>query len=463
MIAPFSASIDRVVVPPSKVAPQVEAWLWVFMLSFALDYRAEEARAEGAGVGVDQLVFLALAGLSTLVILYHGWRHLPVRPGAWILLLWVSFLVYMLGNAFLQHVEPGHSLRIILPLFLCLAGTMNAHIAGCVGISASKIVAPVFAAACINVCWRIVQGFLFKDVTLETVRVEVQSSANNWLAAWIACCILLRRSFTWRLPIACSILFTGILITVTRSLLLPVLAGAAATSVCFIVGTFWKLFRWSELPKRLLPVGMALFLIALAIGGAALVEPALLERWNERLFHHAADRNVTADISYLTRRAEAEAIWEILGRDPVHFINGKGIGSTYYWHPSFMPEIHMVYPPDMELGYEVWFGGHCLWTYAMISGGAIALGCYILFLSGTMVSSFRAAAANASDPGPDQWLAFLPFIATCCLLSESFTSNPFDERLAAMIFGIMAGLPQAFMIRASWIHSTGKIPGRPLL
>ena len=462
MITPASSGIDPVVVPFSKVAPRVEAWLWVYMLSFALDYRAEEARAEGAGAGLDQLVFLALAGLSTLIILYHGWRYLTIRPGAWILLLWGSFLAYMLGNSFLQHVEPGHSLRIILPLFLCLAGIINAHIAGCVGLSASKIVAPVFAAACTNVCWRIVQGFLFKGVTLETVRVEVQSSANNWLAAWIGCCMFLRRGFTWRLPVACSILFTGILITVTRSLLFPVIASFAASSICFAVGTRWKLFRWDELPHRLLPIGAAGLLVALAIGGAALVEPTLLERWNERLFHHAADRNVAADISYLTRRAEAEAIWEILGRDPVHFINGKGIGSTYYWHPSFMPEIHMVYPPDMEIGYEVWFAGHCVWTYAMLSGGAIALACYVMFLSGTMIASLRAAAANASDPGPDQWLAFLPFIATCCLLSESFTSNPFDERLAAMIFGIMAGLPQTFMVRASWIHAARALPSRSI-
>ena len=55
--------------------------------------------------------------------------------------------------------------------------------------------------------------------------------------------------------------------------------------------------------------------------------------------------------------------------------------------------------------------------------------------------------------GPDQWLAFLPFVAACCLLSETLTSNPFDERLASMIFGVMAGLSQAFLVRASWIHA----------
>lgn len=452
---------DPVTVPKSPLAPRVEGWLWVFMLSFALDYRADEARAEGAGAGLDQLLFLGLAGLSSLVILYYGWRTLIVRPGAWILLLWGGFLAFMLANAFLQHVEPGHSLRIILPLFLCLAGIMNAHIAGCMGIPPSRIIAPVFAAACTNVVWRIAQGFLFKGVTLETVRVEVQSSANNWLAAWISCCLLLRGRFTWRLPIACGILFTGIFITVTRSLLFPVIAGFAAASACYLIGISWRIFRWDDLPRRLMPIGAAGLLAVIAIGGVAIVQPAMLERWNERLFHHASDRNVTSDISYLTRRAEAEAIFDILGKEPVHFINGKGIGTTYYWHQSFMPEIHLVYPPDMEIGYEVWFAGHSVWTYALLSGGIIAVTCYITFLVGTMVASLRAARANASDPGPDQWLAFLPFIAACCLLSESATSNPFDERLAAMNFGIMAGLSQAFMVRASWIHTARRLPSRP--
>jgi hypothetical protein len=79
--------------------------------------------------------------------------------------------------------------------------------------------------------------------------------------------------------------------------------------------------------------------------------------------------------------------------------------------------------------------------------------CYVTLLAGVGTFSLKAARANASDPGPDQWLAFLPLIATCCILSESLTSNPFQERLLGILYGMMAGLPQAFMIRASWLHT----------
>jgi len=450
---------DPVEVPATAAAPWVEKLLWVFMASFAFDYRASQAREAAGGAGIDQLVFLSLAIFSTAGILFLGWRHLLVRPGAWLILLWGGFLAFMALNALAQGVPPGRTIRIILPLCLCQAAIMNAHIAGCVGVRPSRIVAPILTAACINVIWRIFHGFVFKGVDLDTARTEVQSSANNWIAAWIGCALLLRKRFHISLLVVTGVLFIGIFITITRSLLFPVMASAMAAGLCFLLGKRWGIFRLSELPVRLMPVGAA---VALALGGivlAAVIEPLLLERWNERLFHHGSDRNTTEDISYLTRRAEAGGIFEILNRDPVHYIYGKGIGASYYWHPSYMPAIHLIYPPGDELGNDVWFAGHSTWTYSLFSGGMIGLLAHLALIGGVMAASLTAARANASDPGPDQWLAFLPFVAACCLLSETLTSNPFDERLAAMIFGMMAGLSQSFLVRASWIHA-GLRPSR---
>ena len=453
----MNASQDPIAIPATAAAPWVERLLWVFMISFAFDYRAAQAREAGGGAGIDQLVFLAGAIFSTAGILLLGWRHLLVRPGAWLILGWGSFLAFMGANALVQGVAPGRSIRIILPLCLCLAGMMNAHIAGCVGVRPSRIVAPVFAAACTNVIWRIFHGFVFKGVTLETARVEVQSSANNWIAAWIGCALLLRPRFHWTLLVATGVLFIGIFVTITRSLLFPVMASAMASGLCFLLGCKWGNFQWLELPKRLLPVGAAAGLAMLGIIAAAVAEPLLIERWNERLFHHASDRNTTEDISYLTRRAEADGIFEILNRDPVHYLHGKGIGASYYWHPRHMPAIHLVYPPNEEIGDDVWFAGHSMWTYSLFSGGVLGLMAHLALIGGVMAASLSAARSNASDPGPDQWLAFLPFVAACCLLSETLTSNPFDERLAAMIFGVMAGLSQAFLVRASWIHARPRL------
>ncbi len=444
---------DPVPVPRAPEARWIEVLLWVFMASFAFDYRSSVSRADSGGTGLDQLAFLALCFASTGAILWLGRRFLTVRPGVWIIAFWGAFLFFQIANSVMQGVQPGRSLRVALPLLFCFFGLVNAHIAGCAGIRPSRIVTPMLAAACVNVLWRIVNGFLFQNASVETVRFEVQSPANNWLAAWIGCAILLRGRFHWSVIAACAVLFIGIFITVTRSLFFPVMASALATGLCFILGVAWRQFEWSALPRRLLPVGVVAMVMSVALAIAALLQPVMIERWNERLFHNASDRNLSADISFLTRKAEADAIWKILNEDPVHFIHGRGVGSTYYWDPAYLPEIWQVLPKkDTEVD-EIWFAGHSVWTYGLLSGGVIALISYVALFGWTAASSLIAARANSMVPGPDSWLAFLPFVATCCLLSETLTANPFQERLTGIFFGMMAGLSQAFLIRASWIHA----------
>ncbi len=445
---------DEIAIPQAKEAVWVERLLWLFMLSFAFDYRAAESRQMGAGAGLDQMIFLMMAGISTVGILLLGRRFLLVRPGAWFHLLWGGYLIYMILNSLLQGVPPARCLRIALPLALCFAAMLNCHIAGCMGLRPSKIVAPIFFAACTNIFWRIFQGLVFKGVTLETSRFNLQSPGNNWISAWIGCALLLRPKFHWTLLVACGMLFTGIVVTVTRSLLIPGIVSVIVASFCFLLGCRWGSYRLADLPKRMIPFAGAGVVILFAAIIAALFLPELLERWDERLFHLASDRNLTADISYLTRKAEVDAYVEILSREPLHFINGKGVGASYYWHPAYKPEIFLVYDPGPDTDYDLWFAGHSTWTYSMFSGGIIALLAQIALFVGIIAASLKAAAANASHPGHDQWLAYLPFISTIALMSETITANPFDERLVGILVGMMAGLPQAFLVRASWLHAS---------
>ena len=57
-------------------------------------------------------------------------------------------------------------------------------------------------------------------------------------------------------------------------------------------------------------------------------------------------------------------------------------------------------------------------------------------------------------------------IKYCATKSGSKCQNNFEARTShyagAMNFGIMAGLCQAFMIRASWIHTSRRLPSRPI-
>jgi hypothetical protein len=444
---------DLLSIPKSPQALWVERLLWVFLFSFAFDYRASLAREGAGGSGVDQLLFLGACVASTLGIVALGWRHLTVRPGAWLITFWGLFVGFMIANAVLQGVQPGRSIRVALPFVFCLFAMMNSHIAGCVGIRPSRIVTPVLVVGCINVVWRIIHGFLFKEVSIETVRTEVMSPANNWIIAWISCAILLRGRWSWSLLIACAVVFGGVFITITRSLIFPMVAGGLTSMVCFFLCVHWGMLPLSSFFKRMAPVAAVGALALFAIIVAAITMPTVVERWNERLFHNAATVNLSKDISFLTRVAEADAMAKILKSDPVHFINGRGIGASYYWDRAYLPEITLVIPKGEDNFDDIWFAGHSIWTYSIFSNGVIGFICYVTLLAGVGTFSLKAARANASDPGPDQWLAFLPLIATCCILSESLTSNPFQERLLGILYGMMAGLPQAFMIRASWLHT----------
>jgi hypothetical protein len=224
----------------------------------------------------------------------------------------------------------------------------------------------------------------------------------------------------------------------------------------------WRLFAPGDLWKRLLAVAGAIVLGVVSISATAIALPDGLERWHERLFAPTGDRNMAADPSLLSRRAEADAIFKILNEEPVHYLHGRGVGASYYWDPAYLPELYQIYPEGvLEDTGEVWFAGHSVWTYALFSGGAIGVIALIGLFGSAILLSIRAAALNAPAPGPDSWLLYLPLVAALCITSQSFTSNPFDERLLGLLFGATIGLTQAGFVRASWIGDSAAINKPP--
>ncbi len=439
----------------------LEILFWIFMLSFAFDYKAENATP------ISQLIqfgFLGIAILTTIIMLVIGAPFLPVRPGGWLLAIWGLFLLYMTGNALIQGVPPGRFFRTGLPFLLSFAAMLNAHVAAGAGVRLANLATPVFLTAVTNIIWRLIYGLFFTSSTIETARAEILSPALSWSAAFIGCSILLRSKFHWTMLVAAGALFTAMLLSITRSLLFPITASAFASSLFYVFGLQWGAFRIQELFKRVLPVFVVGIVVVVFVGGIFLAFPSTLIRWEERLFSPTSDRNMANDPSLLTRQAEAKAIFDILDEEPLHYINGKGVGASFYWDDDFFPELYQVYEADRleEESSDLWYAGHSIWTYSLFSGGFIALIAFIgLFLT-AMAFSITSAAANASLPGPDYWLLFLPAIVAICILSESATSNPFDERLLGMIFGATFSFSQAGFVRAHQMRLSQQPSQKPL-
>jgi hypothetical protein len=448
---------ETTTVPLAPAARWIELLFWVFLFSFAFDYRAPEGSSSSS---ILQFGFLALCLGATGGIMLLGWQSLFVRPMAWLIAGWGLFLAILFVNSVLiQAVPLARFVRVVLPFVLCFLGLVNAHAASCAGLRLARIATPIYLVAIINVVWRIIHGFLFAEATMDTARVEILSPALTWVAAFIGCALLLRARLHWTLFLATAVFLTALFLSVTRGLLFPIAASAGGAALAFLHCLRWRVFPFSEVKRRLLPIGTAMIL-GLVAGGIALVAlPNVRERWEERLFSPTSDRNMVADPSLLSRKAEAAGIIEILNDAPLHYLHGKGVGASYYWHPKYLSQLYQIYPEGTLDGTkEIWFAGHSIWTYALFSGGVIGVGAFLALFAFAIVVSFRAAAANASDPGPDHWILYLSMITTLGLLSQSITSNPFDERLLGLLFGATIGLTQAGFIRASWIGATNEPP-----
>ncbi|MDP0492487.1 MAG: hypothetical protein Q7Q71_15680 [Verrucomicrobiota bacterium JB023] len=436
---------------PERLGGVLLFFFWLFMMSFAFDYRVRD----GSGTSIFQYAFLAGGFFSTGCLVLIGFRYLPSKPGGWIMIGWFLFLAYYLGNSFLQGVPLSRSLRTGLPFVLSFFAMLNSHIVASSGVRVAHLAAPILTTVVINIGWRMFHGFAFGEVDVTTVRAEILSPGLNWSAAFIGVCILLRSRFHWTMLLVAFLLFTAMLLSVTRALLFPMAASAVGTFICYFFGMSQGAFLLRDLPRKLSPILVATVASLVIIVGLFLAFPTVALRWQERLFSPTSDRNMASDPSLLTRQAEAKAIFDLLDESPVHYINGYGVGASFYWDDDYFPELYQVLDAEEleETSSDIWYAGHSIWTYSMFSGGFIALASFIGLFVTAVAFSLSSAAANAANPGPDHWLLYLPVVATFCLLSESATSNPFDERLLGIIFGATFSLSQAGFYRATWMAS----------
>ncbi|HRX56024.1 MAG TPA: hypothetical protein P5016_16035, partial [Verrucomicrobiales bacterium] len=98
--------------------------------------------------------------------------------------------------------------------------------------------------------------------------------------------------------------------------------------------------------------------------------------------------------------------------------------------------------------------GHNLWTYTTFASGIIGLLCWITLVVSPSVNSLRGVRfLSTLTPGgqiPDLHIAFFPAIALWTLVATSILENPFDFRLNGSLTGIVAAIPQYFLLRA-WL------------
>lgn len=429
--------------PARRLKLITQVLVWVFSLAWAFDFKAS-VQGTAQGGSLAQIIFLGLSfGSGGLAMLLNA-RLLLLRPGVWLLLLWWGFLAYVTVLTFAQGVTPGHFIRVAVPYFMIGIGMAVAHVAGARGLTPSQIVTPMVIAGVINIGWRIFYGFAFKGATLETARMEVFSPAMNPLFAYLGVAVFLRPKFHWSSILVALVAFAGVFITVTRALIFPMAMATFLGVTCFGLGLIWRVFSLRYVPRKLLVLAGSAVFGLMVVGGVYVVSPLLIERWTNRLFHQGEGRT-SKDLSWLTREAEAKAMFDILDKEPLHYITGKGMGAPYYWDASYWPELYVIYPSDTDFSDEIWWNGHSVWTYTIFATGVIGLLFHLGLFGGAIAHGLYAVRWQARKGRVDDqtWLGFLPVFVVMCLLSESATSNQLVERLPGVMLGLAAGLPQA--------------------
>ncbi len=433
--------------------------LVLFLFSFVFDYKAPDIKFDSAETGgsIFQFAFLGLALAASGLALLIGWRFLLIRPGVYLILFWWGYLAFMVAVAFLQGNEAGRILRLLVTPLLLGLGLTTTHIAACAGMRPTEAVRWFLAAAVLSVLWNLGFGILGYGLSLEEVRMQILSPAIRFLFAWVGCSLLLRRNFSWWTVTILAIPMVPTVLSVTRSLAFPMLASALGATACLVLGLMWRLYPSSHPIRKFGPIAIAgvAGIGAVVILGLAL--PEVTERWSDRIFHNSGDGATTEDLSTLMRKAEAKSMLDILSREPMSFLYGKGLGASYYWDESFFPELFQVYPEDRhQFAEDIYTAGHSIWTYTLFSSGIIGILMTLAMFVAVMAYSLRAAWTNSQTVmGRWAWdahLLFLPFVAMLCTLSESITRNPFDERMTGVIFGFMAALPQFFFNRAHYLR-----------
>lgn len=457
VIANEHAEIDA----PATGALRWFRWLFaIFLFSFVFDYRSPDIGfgATTTGGSFAQYIFLAAAMGAGGLLSLLGCRHLFVRPGVYLVLLWWGYTIASMGVSFAWGNEMGRVLRLAIPMLLVGFGLNATLICAAVGMRPGEAVRWFLFAGLVNVGWRFFFGATQTGIPLSEVRMEVLSPSMGFLFAWVGCAFLLRRKFTWWSILIFGLPLAVAAISITRSLALPITVSFLMAGGCLVLGIIWKMYDLTFPLKKIGPLAAMGIAMVFLLLGVALVQPNLADRWYQRMFDNRGEGGATTeDLSSLMRKAEAVSMWKILEEEPHSFIYGRGLGASYYWDESYFPELFLVYPDDRhQFPDEIYTAGHSIWTYTLFATGFVGIGLTLLSFFIPMGLSLHSAwLVSKTVMGPRAWdsfLAFLPFVVMWAVLSESITRNPFDERFTGVLFGFMMALPQFFYNRACFLN-----------
>ncbi len=435
-----------------RLVQQLLWWCYVlFAFSFVFDYRAPDigfAEGKTGGSPVQYLMLLvALAsGFASAVI---GWRLLLVRPGVWLILIWFGYLGFSLFSSLANGVPPSMVLRLMVAPILVGLGIVTAHCALVSGATPAKVVKVFLVVCVVNMVWQTMFSYVTSGNAATETRPEV-SPGVRFAFAWMAACVFLSNRVK---PSALMMGGLAVLICVlcmTRSSIMYLFVALFAGGLFVLWGMMLRRFNGLHLVRRSTAMIGVVVLASVIIFLVVYSVPALRDWWIERLFYSDGGGSTSEDMSMLTRKAEAEAMFSILNENKFSWVWGKGYGATYHWNDDYLPELYLTYRKLEEYPSEITSAGHSLWTYSVFASGIFGVIAWLLLFSipafAALVASYKQS--RLADWKDDFHYVGLGFICSVTMISATILENPFDNRITGPLTGIAAALPLYYITQA---------------
>ena len=289
---------------------------WIFCFSFAFDFRGEK------GGSAVQYVFLAFALLSGVLIILSSPSALRSKPTSILSAVWWLYLGTTVLVAAQAGIVPSQYFRCLLPPLLFGISLLVGQCLVARHYSERAILWPLLYAGMVSVLWRFVHAIIISKIPVDQVRYEMLSPAIPLLFAVSGATVLLSRQIQPLPLIGGALALASVLISVTRSYIFTLAAAIVGIIIAFLVTVAANYWHTKDLRRKLLHVITGAVLAMTTLLVLYFIQPHVFERWFERLFFDGGGRT-TKDVTYLTRAAEAKAIWQLLEADPMRFIYGK--------------------------------------------------------------------------------------------------------------------------------------------
>jgi len=401
---------------------------------FCFDFRGEEG-----GTLIQYLMGIVSLLIPCFCLIQAKFKVVE-RTGFFMVFSFIAILVG-LSSAIIYDAPVEQVVRVAFPFVVFVVSFWVGALVGEDSRVCGRVAIACVISGVVSSLFRLYYGFVLGGLVVDSVRYQILSPALPLLCAYAVAAVCYSRRLPWLAIVLACFVCSVIALSVTRSFIITLSLAILGAIFCLWRVGFGNSYHVSFSRWRVPALVLVLLAFMSGIGAAAFFRPDVLNEWYVRLFFARSSID-GYDITYITRVAEAVGIWEGVSASPVSLLIGRGFGNFYYWSADYVAHMRQISEstPD-EFISGGWAASHSAFVYGLFFGGVIGA-VWVVYIF--MVPLYRAACGlrlwRAVVECAELRLIVFFFLTVLLYFSQSFTSDPFGERMSAQLLGITSGI-----------------------